>query len=108
MKGQVVDRQQGQEELEWTAGFHCLGVCGEQVVADGLKGGVCVTGRKLEIQKWGQRFLVGRKARLCQTVTGSGWVQPEGPQAESPSFGAGKGDSDLSHTGIMAAAWHEA
>lgn len=75
---------------------------------DGFKGGVCITGRKLEIQKWGQRFLDGRKACLCQTVTGSGWVQPEDPQAESPSFGAGKGDSDLSHTGIMAAAWHEA
>ena len=59
MKGQVVDRQQGQKELEWTAGFDCLGVCGEQEVADGFKGGVCRTGRKLEIQKWGQRFLVG-------------------------------------------------
>lgn len=35
-------------------------------------------------------------------------IQPEDPQAESPSFGAGKGDSDLSDTGIVAAAWHEA
>lgn len=84
-----------------------------EVVTDGFKDRVQVTGRMLSICKnWKFRngdsiSSLGEGRDLGHIVTGTGWVHTPKPlKAESPTFGAGKDDSSMTHTRIMAATRH--